>query len=268
MTTTSLQVAIITGGTSGIGLAVGRQLTEQPNWRVYLIGTNEQRGHDTVKDLPRASFCKANVGDYDSIASVFQEIFEQNARIDFVFANAGVTGLAFNIYESLPTGVIPPKPNLDAVDINFAGVVWTAYLALHYFRQSPRNDHSQRNLIITGSCTSLYRAGSVPVYAGTKHALIGFARSIARRFHQDGIRVNIIAPGIVKTNFGNEQLWEKTPPDVIIPMKHILDVTLSLLSGEDMVDSQGRQVSGPELFGRVVEITVNDYYQRAAGMDR
>ncbi|KAL4896308.1 NAD(P)-binding protein [Aspergillus ambiguus] len=262
MTNDTTKVAIITGGTSGCGLAVGRALAEHPEWKVYLLGTNEQKGQEAVKDIPRAFFCKANVTNYDALASTFHKVFAEQGRLDFAFANAGKFGMENDFYKQPPAGEMPPKPDLGLIDINVTSVIWTTYLALHYFRQSPKDGTSQRNLIITGSANSLYQSELNPVYAATKHALVGLTRSIAKPFHNEDIRVNILAPGLMKTSILSDELYSLLPADLLLPVEHFVNVTLDVLSGNDMVDTKGTRVSGSQLFGRTLEITDNKYYFR------
>lgn len=134
---------------SGIGLAVAHALAEQQNWKIYILDCKFDQG---VK-LPNSTLHQVDVRVYEDLAHVFQIIFEENHRLDFVFANAGVLGPE-NLYDKYPTNQSPPKPELNGIDVTLKGVVYTSFLALHYFRQTVTD--SRRNLVITGSCFSFY----------------------------------------------------------------------------------------------------------------
>ena len=78
------------------------------------------------------------------------------------------------------------------LDINVMGVVHTSYLAQHYMRQSPADGPGPRSLLITASCGGFYPVPASPVYGASKHAMIGWTRSIAGRlWKEDHIRVNV-----------------------------------------------------------------------------
>jgi NAD(P)-dependent dehydrogenase (short-subunit alcohol dehydrogenase family) len=144
---------------------VGRALAARRDWQVYLLGTNRQRGCEVIEGIPCATFLEADVSNYDELARVFHKIYKDNGRLDFVFANAGVLE-THDICARYTEDEVPPEPNLKTIDVNFKGVVYTTYLALHYFRQS-LGTGVEANLIYTGSCLSFYPS-SIPLYTGTK----------------------------------------------------------------------------------------------------
>lgn len=83
------QIAIITGGASGIGLAVGEALIARGKWLVYLLGKDEARG-EAAADKLSAKFIQVDVTDYTSLANAFSVVFKAHKKINFVFANAGI----------------------------------------------------------------------------------------------------------------------------------------------------------------------------------
>ncbi len=144
-------VAIITGGASGMGLAVAQDLTAK-GWNLTILDINEQ----SIKSLKpgfddtRTTFLKVDVTDYEQQADAFGQTWKKWRRLDFVFANAGV-GDRMNFYapaESfLPNGA-PAKPNELVIDICLNAMVYSAYLALHYFRQ---NKNKAGKIVFTSS---------------------------------------------------------------------------------------------------------------------
>lgn len=275
------KIAVITGGTSGIGHAVAVALSQRPDWQVYIVGSNEERGRKAVEGQSDIHFHKANVSQYQELALAFHEIHGKHGRLDFVFVNAGATE-SCNILqaEGADANTPPPEPDLTVVDVNVKGVLYTSYLATHYFRFSPHKG-KDASLVITGSCGSLYPFKVTPTYCGTKRALsspsmysvlhinnpvdnvVGFTRSIALRCKEEGIRVNALCPGIVRTGLVSDEFWDTYfKPEQFCPMELMVKVTLLLVDGSEIVDSNGKKVSAGEMYGQTLETSGSNFYLR------
>ncbi|CAI7621264.1 unnamed protein product [Penicillium glandicola] len=252
------KVALITGGTSGIGLAVAKDLIQAGGWQVNIIGSNQERGQEASTSLPDATFYQADVRNYQQLASVFDQIFNATDRLDFVFANAGIAEYT-DFFATSKTG-IPPEPGSELVDVNVNGVLYTSYLAMHYFRRSPESTKGHRNLILTSSIGGLYPCARSPVYSSTKHALIGFTRSVGERLWEEGVRVNALCPGVVETPLlADESFYAIYPRKIFIPMDVVTGVVSQLLSGADMVDAKGMRIAGDEMHSRAVHVSGNTF---------
>jgi NADP-dependent 3-hydroxy acid dehydrogenase YdfG len=107
------------------------------------------------------------VRNYEQLSSTFDQIFNGNRRLDFVFANAGIAEFG-DYYATQPDTGIPPKPDLGVVEVNLDGALYTSYLAMHYFRRSPESSKGDRNLIFTSSIGGIYPCELSPVYVSTK----------------------------------------------------------------------------------------------------
>jgi NAD(P)-dependent dehydrogenase (short-subunit alcohol dehydrogenase family) len=158
-----------------MGLAVANALATREGWHLHLLDMNVERGEEAAKSLgSNAKFHKANVTIYESLASIFDNIFKSEGRIDFVFANAGIVERD-NFYAEHSTDGPPPEPNQLSIDINLKAVVTTSYLAQHYFRQSPGKGKGT-SLIMTASCGGLYPSPFCPMYSASKRT----CRSVSR----------------------------------------------------------------------------------------
>lgn len=263
----STQSALITGGASGMGLAVAKALASRGGWRLHLLDLRPP-----LEEVENATFHKTNVLDYDSLATTFQKIFDTDGHLEFVFANAGIVE-RFNFYEPHPAGKPPPPPDQTVIDINLKSVINTSWLAQHYFRQSTKSDN--KNLVMTASVGGLYRCQVSPSYCAAKHGVVGLMRSIAPGFYEQGVRVNAICPGTVKTNLLDATAWSTFPDDVFVPIEKISETVLMLIDGYDVggkpvegstdgVNGAGSNgtAKGQKLYGKAVELSGTNHYYR------
>jgi NAD(P)-dependent dehydrogenase (short-subunit alcohol dehydrogenase family) len=89
---------------------------------------------------------------------------------------------------------------------------------------------------------------------------MGFMRCVADSYKHDGIRVNALCPGAVRTPIVPDRAWEAMPEDVFTPMELISELVLKLAAGVEIVDSNGIKVSPDELFGQAVVANGKNIY--------
>ncbi|KAF2404509.1 3-beta-hydroxysteroid dehydrogenase [Trichodelitschia bisporula] len=254
------KVALITGGASGMGLAVAEALSARGGWDLHLLDLNTERGEAAAKSVS-GSFHKTDVNNYASLSSTFDKIHKTAGRLDFVFANAGIVE-RWNFYgkqEQTP----PPEPDMLSIDIDLKSVVTTTYLAQHYFRLSPNAGSGEQNLVMTASCGGFYPSPFSPMYSAAKHGVVGLTRSVAKHFYlADRIRVNAICPGTVRTNLLDSTGWDQWPEEYFTPVETIVKAVLTLVDGGDMVDAKGVKVEAGKDWGRCVEVNGKNLYFR------
>ncbi|KAK5738926.1 hypothetical protein LTR17_005652 [Elasticomyces elasticus] len=240
----TIRKALITGGASGLGLAVAKSLLATGDWAVTLLDTNEQRGTEVTSTLgSSADFKQVDVTDYASLSAAFQAIYEQQQRLNFVFANAGVVSAEDFYAQSSITGP-PTAPSYKTLDIDLRAVINTSVLARYYLARAD-NKAPQKSLIITASCGGFYAVPNDPLYAAAKHGIVGFVRSIARRYwNAEKIRVNAICPGLMRTNILPDAVFTMFPEDSLTPVEKVVEVVKMLLVSEEYV---GQTV---EVFGK------------------
>lgn len=193
------QVVIITGAANGIGREVA--LTFARYGSKLVIGDIDVKGAlKTIEEIKKygsdAISLPCNVLEYDDLASLFQLALRKFGRIDIVIPNAGVT----EIGEFTRVGFgQPKKPNLKTLDVNLISVIHTTQLAHHYFSNS-KNSDSLKTIVIIGSMGSLSGIPAAPIYAASKHALLGFMRSISYEFNLEGIRIAAVCPWFADTS--------------------------------------------------------------------
>lgn len=153
----SSKVALITGGASGMGLAVAQTLASK-GWTIHVLDFNKEAGVATERSLANTKFHQVDVTSWESLSEAFKNAFSQAGRLDFVFANAGIVERD-NFYDTPDSDDIPPEPKQTTLDVNLNSVINQSYLALHYFRRSPHKGKGA-SLVMTASVGGLVSGNS------------------------------------------------------------------------------------------------------------
>ncbi|KAG9246354.1 hypothetical protein BJ878DRAFT_293707 [Calycina marina] len=240
------KVALVTGGASGLGLAVATSLASK-GWKISIADLSENSGSAAASSL-RGIFHKTNVTDYTSLSTAFQKTFDEFGQIDFVFANAGIVERD-SFYKKFPSSGPPPPPDMLSVDIDLKSVIATGYLAQHYMRLNP---HGKGGVLVsTSSVGGIYPAPFCPMYSAAKHGVIGFTRSVAKHFYlHDKIRANAILPGTMKTALLSEKEWQTFGETEWTPIEKVVEVVEMLIDEKD------------NHWGKTVEISGGDHFFR------
>ncbi|KAF2032808.1 NAD(P)-binding protein [Setomelanomma holmii] len=262
----TIKVAFITGGASGMGLAVAQALSSRSDeeWELHIIDLNAEAGKKAIASLKSAHFHQTNVTDYSSLVSAFEETWSKSGRVDFVFANAGIVERD-NFYEEHALDAPPPPPNQLSIDINYKAVVNTSWLALHYFRKSlAKHGKSAIDpvLVMTASCGGLYPSEFCPMYSGSKAAVVHFNRAITVAYHHAGIRTFATCPGTIRTGLLNQEEWKSFPEEYFTPVQTLVDAVVKLVDGGSIEDAKGKTVDGKDNWGLTVEVNGKKFYFR------
>ncbi len=179
------KLALVTGGTSGIGLATAKCFVDE-GATVFVTGRREAELAHAVASLgSNASGIRGDVADLADLDRLFAVIGERTGRLDVLFANAGGGALA-------PLGTITPEHFDRMFHINVRGLLFTVQKALPLMPQGS-------SIILNASTASVKATPGFSVYSATKAAVRSFARSWAVDLKDRKIRVNAISPGVVPT---------------------------------------------------------------------
>ncbi|KIW80062.1 hypothetical protein Z517_06677 [Fonsecaea pedrosoi CBS 271.37] len=242
-------VCIITGGASGMGLAVAEHLW-QLGWNVTIIDVNEESGKEiAAAHGDSALFFKANVADYEELSVTFAKTWDRWGRLDAVFGNAGI-GDRISFYKPQPDRAdgTPPKPSTAVIDIDLLGPIYCAYLGFHFFRKNP--DKSGK-LIFTSSMAGIYPGPTIPLYTASKHGVVGLTRALAQQLRELGepVTVNCICPGLVHT--GLTKIYSfTTPEEYITPVSTIITAFMRFIDDSSRT-GQAAECSGENIHYRV-----------------
>lgn len=179
------KIALVTGGSTGIGLASAQELAAQ-GAKVYITGRRQQELDAAIALIgSSAKGIRADVSRLDDLDKVYAQIAEESGRLDILFANAGGGDM-------LPLGAITEEHFDRIFGINVRGVLFTVQKALPLLGAGS-------SIILTASTVSVKGTANFSVYSASKAAVRNFARSWALDLKGHGIRVNVVSPGPVKT---------------------------------------------------------------------
>lgn len=179
------KIALITGGSTGIGLATAK-LFQHEGAQVILTGRNAGSIAAAEKELgPGVVAIASDTGNLQDIGSLIDRIRQQFGRIDILFANAGIARFQ-------PFGEIEESFFDEHFNINVKGLYFTVQKALPLIP-------SGGSILLTASVVSKKGFSGSSVYAATKAAVRSFGRTLATELAPRGIRVNTISPGPIAT---------------------------------------------------------------------
>ncbi len=211
------KTALIVGGTTGIGESVVRQFAAN-GCNVVFAGLEEQIGHALERNLQdvnggHALFVRTDVRVETQVDRLTQVAEERFGRIHFAFNNAGYEG--------------PFGPIQDASEADFDRIVGTnlkgVWLGMKY-----QIKHMLRfgggSIVNTSSSAGVVSIPQIGIYSASKHGIIGLSKAAALEQARAGIRINVIAPGPVRTGLLSRMVAGKIELDAIagsVPMGRI-----------------------------------------------
>ena len=193
------KTAVITGGTTGIGLASAKRFVEEGAY-VFITGRRQAELDAAVKAIGHnVTGVQGDVANPADLDRLYETVKREKGQFDALFANAGV-------YDFLPLGQITDEHFDRQFGINVKGLLHTVQKALPLLK-----DHSAIVLNASIAATLGMEGGSV--YSATKAAVRSFARTWSMDLRSRGIRVNVVSPGPVPTEgfhtaMGNDKAQE------------------------------------------------------------
>lgn len=199
------KVAVVTGGTRGIGFATVKKFLENEA-KVVLLGSKQETVEKAIKELKQINSSYEVIGFYPNLSSkeemdeVFKKVKEIYGHIDILINNAGISSktkiedYTDEEYEKI-------------TNLNIKSVFNCSKEIIPYLKET------KGVILNTSSMVSIYGQPSGVMYPTTKFAVNGITKSLARELAPYGIRVNAVAPGIINTD-----MVAKLPKEIIEPL--------------------------------------------------
>jgi len=248
------RVALITGGTAGIGEATVRRIASL-GARTAFVGRDENDGRHIEGELlhrgVEAAFIKADLSKPDEVRKAVAEAASVFGRLDYVFNNAGISGVTGCIANQTET-------NFDEVfSINVKGL----FVAMQAEIQQMLRQGWGGSIVNMASVGGQVATPGASVYVASKHAVIGLTKTAAVEYGPHGIRVNAVSPGAIRTEmlqqvFGGDAALDEmaaihpirrigTPGDVADAVIWLFSDQSSYYTGQSLVLDGGLTAQRP-----------------------
>jgi NAD(P)-dependent dehydrogenase (short-subunit alcohol dehydrogenase family) len=190
------KVALITGGTSGIGRATAVAFARE-GAKVAVTGRREEQGAETVRLIEEAGgeglFVRGDVANEDDVTNAVEQTVARFGGLDACFNNAGIEGPMAPIVEQ------------DAAEIARVLAINVTGVLISMKHQIPALlAHGGGAIVNNASVAGLVGMGGVAPYVASKHAVVGATKSVALEVAQQGVRVNAVAPAAIRT-----EMWDR-----------------------------------------------------------
>ncbi|KIW01497.1 hypothetical protein, variant [Verruconis gallopava] len=240
--------AIVTGGSSGIGQGIVHYLAKAGV--KVLIGDIKEPSEPIEGPI----FQKTDAGSWISQLQLFKRAEKEFGRIDIVVPNAGF-GDRGDFFDKVDENGDPIEPEFACLKVTLIGQMYSVKLAMHFMRKQ----RPQGGVIVSTVSRSGYDCQSIPVYAASKHGMIGLMRGLRNHTPTWNIRVNSIAPHVTDTAAVRSVPW-------LIPELQRVGIPVS--SVKETAMAAAFLAANDSYNGCTISIMGSEYRELESGIER
>lgn len=217
--TSTQKVAVITGGGSGIGLAMAKAFS-QAGYAVMITGRDQKRLAAAAKQLRNGSTeiltSQCDVRDPDSVKKVFEDVRAKYSQIDVLINNAGVA------HSLAPADQLPVETWKEVIGTNLTGTFLVTRAALPLM-------HAGGTIVNNLSVAAVQPFAGMSAYNASKFGALGFTHALREDLRKRGIRVLALLPGATDTEIWS-QFWKDAPKEKMISAETVAQAVLHAVS--------------------------------------
>lgn len=255
------------GGSSGLGHALATRLLAH-NYTIFIadISLAGAKALATTHNTPtaiRVHYAGTDVSSWESQLSAFkQALLALGGRIDAVFPIAGIGEKKWLPLPEESAGGDFSKPNLQTLEVDLTGVLYTVALAVQQFRRQEPDARGWRGKLgLVASICGIAPVPALPVYSAAKHGVVGFTLTYGKMLPAEGITVNAVCPGITRTGINSEEFYRKIEKEgILASIDGVVDAFVAMLEGEGSAELY---VCRPEGYVRKDEEAYDAWLQKS-----
>lgn len=243
------KTAVVTGGSTGIGLASAKRFVQEGIDHVFITGRRNNALDLAVAEVGKnVTAVQGDVSNLSDLDRLYDTVKKFNRTIDIIFANAGLAKLA-------PLGTVDERFFDLHFDANVKGLFFTVQKGLPFLKDGG-------SIILTGSIADIKGFPAMSVYSATKAAIRSFARTWTNDLRDRRIRVNVLSPGHIDTPIleslqqGEALMKMKKQFESNVPLGRLGDPDEIAKAVSFLASDEASYVSGTELYvdGGVAQI--------------
>src|SRR5882672_8810623 len=243
------KIAVITGGSTGMGLATAKRFIQEGMDHVFITGRRKDALDKAVAEIGRnVTGVQGDVANLNDLDRLYKAVEKHNRKLDVIFANAGLSQIA-------PLGAVDESFFDLHFDANVKGLFFTVQKGLPLMKDGGA-------IILNGSIATIKGFPAMSVYSATKAAVRSFARTWTNDLRNRRIRVNVLSPGHIDTPImeslqqGEALLQMKKEMENNVPLGRLGDPDEIAKAVSFLASDEASYVSGTELYvdGGVAQI--------------
>jgi NAD(P)-dependent dehydrogenase (short-subunit alcohol dehydrogenase family) len=218
LTSLTNKTILITGGSSGLGLATALLLHSLSNNIVVLDRSAPAQNTKTapLTSSPRFLLYKCDITSWKAQRAAFQAAVDKFGGLDAVYVNAGIAEHKDQFFrDDLDADGLLAEPDRRTIDIDLHAADDTVKLAIYWMRKDAKHGRGRGgSIVMTASLAGYLASAGAPLYSAAKHGIVGLMRALKNDLAKVNIAVSVVAPGVTKTPILSQERKDLQPHNI------------------------------------------------------